>query len=260
MWILYTIKFIKEKTGFFCMTVYQNEIPLLAMTRKRTDVNRNIAVIEETFSPLENQRILDIGCGRGGLLKALANRSAKPTGIDVNKQSLIEASKKCPQAELFHTGAGDMVFSENGFDGTIILNTLHHIPEQEVQKGLLKALQVTKPGCPLLIMEPLNFGSFFEVLKPLEDETEVCRNALHELHDFIEGDLGRLDDAFEYMISIRVNGIEAIVNDAVSVDPNRANRVEMVIEEMKDLFQLHALKKQGYLVLEQPMVAFVLTK
>lgn len=242
------------------MTMNHKEIPLLAMTRKRTDVNRNITVIEETFSPLENQRILDVGCGRGGLLKALANRLAKPTGIDVNKQSLIEASRKCPQAELIHTGVGDMVFRDHVFDGTIILNTLHHIPEREIQSGLQKALQVTKPGCPVLIMEPLNFGSFFEVFKPLEDETDVCRNALHELHDFIERDLGRLDDAFEYLTSIRVNSIEAIVNDAISVYPKRANRIEMVFEEMKELFQIHALKQQGHLLLEQPMVAFVLTK
>ena len=242
------------------MTMNHKEIPLLAMTRKRTDLNRNITVIEEIFSPLENQRILDIGCGRGSLLKALANRLAKPTGIDVNKQSLIEASRKCPQAELIHTGAGDMVFREHGFDGTIILNTLHHIPAMEIQRGLQKALQVTKPGCPVLIMEPLNCGSFFEVFKPLEDETEVCRNALHELHDFIERNLGRLDDAFEYMTSIRVSSIETILNDAISVDPKRANRVEMVLEEMKDLFQLYALKQQGHLILEQPMVAFVLTK
>ncbi len=242
------------------MTMNHKEIPLLAMTRKRTDVNRNITVIEETFSPLENQRILDVGCGRGGLLKALANRLAKPTGIDVNKQSLIEASRKCPQAELIHTGVGDMVFRDHGFDGTIILNTLHHIPEKEIQRGLQKALQVTKQGCPVLIMEPLNFGSFFEVFKPLEDETDVCRNALHELHDFIERDLGRLNDAFEYMTSIRVSSIEAIVNDAISVYPKRANRIEMVFEEMKELFQIHALKQRGHLLLEQPMVAFVLTK
>ncbi len=242
------------------MTMNHKEIPLLAMTSKRTDVNRNITVMEETFSPLENQRILDVGCGRGGLLKALANRLAKPTGIDVNKQSLIEASRKCPQAELIHTGVGDMVFRDHGFDGTIILNTLHHIPEKEIQRGLQKALQVTKQGCPVLIMEPLNFGSFFEVFKPLEDETDVCRNALHELHDFIERDLGRLNDAFEYMTSIRVSSIEAIVNDAISVDPKRANRIEMVFEEMKELFQIHALKQQGHLLLEQPMVAFVLTK
>ena len=242
------------------MTMNQKEIPLLAMTRKRTDVNQNITVIEETFSPLENQRILDIGCGRGGLLKALASRLAKPTGIDLNKQSLIEARRKCPQAELIHAGAGDMVFRDHGFDGTIILNTLHHIPEKEIQLGLQKALQVTKPGCSVLIMEPLNFGGFFEVFKPLEDETDVCRNALHELQDFIEKDLGRLNDAFEYMTSIRVSSIEAIVNDAISVDPKRAHRVDMVFEEMKDLFQLHALKQRGHLILEQPMVAFVLTK
>ena len=153
-----------------------------------------------------------------------------------------------------------MVFRDHGFDGTIILNTLHHIPAKEIQRGLQKALQVTKPGCPVLIMEPLNCGSFFEVFKPLEDETEVCRNALHELHDFIERNLGRLDDAFEYMTSIRVSSIETILNDAISVDPKRANRVEMVLEEMKDLFQLYALKQQGHLILEQPMVAFVLTK
>lgn len=237
-----------------------NEIPLLSFTRRRTDIRRNISVIEEVFSPLENKKILDVGCGRGALLKALLNRKAQPTGIDVNKQSLMEARRRCPQAEIILNGAAEMVFERNHFDGTVFLNTLHHIPRDEIQTGLENALRFTKTKHQVLILEPLNFGSFFEVFKPLEDETQVCANALIALHDFIERQKGRLVEIFDFMTFIRVNSIESIVTEAISVDPSREKKARLVINEMTNLFNQHVQVQDGYKVLEQPMIAFILSE
>ena len=194
------------------------------------------------------------------MLKALANRLAQPTGIDVSKQALLEARRRCPQAEVVLAGAGDMVFEENYFDGAVILNSLHHIPGKDIHKGLENSLRFTKSKHPVLILEPLNFGSFFEVFKPLEDETQVCQNALIALHEFIEGQKGRLLDAFEYMTFIRVNSIERIIAEAISVDPSREKKAGLVSNEMTDLFNQHVQEQDGYKVLEQPMIAFVLTE
>ncbi len=234
--------------------------PLLSFARKRTDINRNMEVIDETFFPIKNKKILDVGCGRGGLLKALENRSAIPTGIDINDQSLAEARRRCKKVQIHHAGAEDVVFEDNVFDGTIFLYTLHHIPEDVIQKGLENALHCTKQGCPVLILEPLNFGGYFEILKPLEDETAVCQNALMELHSFIESKKGRLNSAFEYMTYFRVSSIEKIIIEAVAVDPKRAEKVSMVADEMAALFNKKVQNQNGHLVLEQPMIGFILTE
>ncbi len=234
--------------------------PLLSFTRRRTDINRNMEVIDETFFPIKNKKILDVGCGRGSLLKALENRSAVPTGIDINDQSLAEARRRCNKVEMRHAGAEDVVFEDNVFDGAVFLYALHHIPEDVIQKGLENVLNCTKQGCPVLILEPLNFGSYFEVFRPLEDETEVCHNALMELHSFIENRKGRLNSAFEYMTFSRVSSIEKIIAEAMTVDPKRAERVNTVADEMADLFNKKVQNRNGHLVLEQPMIGFILTE
>ena len=251
--------YLYTESGFEKMMNY-HDFPLFSCIRKRTDINRNIKVIEKTFSPLKDKKLLDIGCGKGSLLKALENRLALPTGIDVNKQSLTEARRRCPKAEILLTGAGEMAFDNNFFDGAIIQNTLHHIPENEIQKSLQKALGFTIPGHPVLILEPLNFGSYFEIFKPLEDETDVCQKALNQLHRFVESKMGRLKDAFEYMTYVRVNSLESIINEAISVDPRREKRARSVTNDMENLFHKLVEKQDGFLVLEQPMIAFVLTE
>ena len=250
---------ILEPVSAFVMIMNYNAIPLLSFTRKRTDISRNIQVIEEIFSPLKNKRILDIGCGRGILLKALANRLAYPTGIDVNRQSVLEAHKRCPQAEVLLAGAGNMEFEESQFDGAVFLNTLHHIPGDEIHKGLENSLRFTKKKHPVLVLEPLNFGSYFEVFKPLENETEVCANALVALHNFIASGNGRLVNAFEFMTLIRVNSIEHIIADAIAVDPGREKKIPLVRDEMTDLFNNYVQEQDGFPVLEHPMIALVLT-
>ncbi|MCB1583015.1 MAG: bifunctional 2-polyprenyl-6-hydroxyphenol methylase/3-demethylubiquinol 3-O-methyltransferase UbiG [Marinicella sp.] len=103
----------------------------------------------QQFVPLNQQKILDVGCGGGILSEALANNGAKVTGLD-----LSEASLQTAKMHLFESGLEvdyQCVSIENyaaqnsaTFDVVTCLEMLEHVPDPEsIINACLKAL---KPG------------------------------------------------------------------------------------------------------------------
>jgi SAM-dependent methyltransferase len=123
-----------------------------------------LTLIRETFAPLPGKRILDIGCGPGVLAKRLADGGAAVTGIDPGAAALAKARDAVP-------GGENLPFDDASFDGAVMLNALHHVPDPAA--ALVEAARVLVPGGLLVVVEPLATGSFFEALRPIEDETTV---------------------------------------------------------------------------------------
>ena len=59
-----------------------------------------VDILEKLLAPLQGRRILDIGCGRGQLLQALAERGASVAGLDPDEAMLEVAQALVPKAAL----------------------------------------------------------------------------------------------------------------------------------------------------------------
>lgn len=130
-----------------------------------------LSLIREVFAPLSGKRILDIGCGPGTLAKRLSEDGATVTGIDPGEAALAKARLAAPAAR-FERGSGEALpFPAASFDGAVLLNALHHVPAPAA--ALTEAARVLVPSGTLVVVEPLADGSFFEALRPIEDETAV---------------------------------------------------------------------------------------
>ena len=89
-----------------------------------------------------NSRVLDIGCGTGGLAVALADRGARCVGIDHNSQRILQAQKMADQhqvdirfleADIFNLGD-----CQEKFDLIILSEVLEHLVFQSKVEALLK--------------------------------------------------------------------------------------------------------------------------
>ena len=130
-----------------------------------------LTLIRDTFAPLPGKRILDIGCGPGMLARRLVDAGATVTGIDPGAAALAKARASVPEAR-FEAATGEALpFPDGSFDGAVMLNALHHVPDPAA--ALLEAARVLAPGGLLVVVEPLAAGSFFDALRPIEDETAV---------------------------------------------------------------------------------------
>jgi len=101
--------------------------------------------------PKESVRILDAGCGTGGLLNGL--RHYKAYGLDIS----AEAMRFCKLRKLdniINASLGDIPFRDNSFDFVISLDVLYHLGVKDDMKALGEFNRVLSAGGLLLLNLP----------------------------------------------------------------------------------------------------------
>ena len=183
-----------------------------------------LTLIRETFAPLAGKAMLDIGCGTGALSRALTEDGAAVTGIDPGAEALARARRLVPAARFEAVTAEALPFPDGRFDGAVMLNSLHHVPDPAT--ALSEAARVLRPGCRLVVIEPLASGTFFDALKPIEDETAIRAAAQDAIAGALAG--GRFACERDLTIERRETfaDIEAFFARVTAVDPDRARAIE----------------------------------
>jgi cyclopropane fatty-acyl-phospholipid synthase-like methyltransferase len=93
--------------------------------------------IVEHFNLRPGQRVLDVGCAKGFLVKDLmaACPGLEVFGLDISEYALKNCEKEV--VGRLHLGsADDMPFPDGSFDCVISINTIHNFPRQGVIKAL----------------------------------------------------------------------------------------------------------------------------
>lgn len=95
-------------------------------------------------------RALDVGCGTGNLLRALAPLFDEVVGIEVDRATAEGARRRTRDLSNVAVVAGDLVSSvQHGYDLVTAVAVLHHVPLQE---GLLRLRECVAPGGRLVIV------------------------------------------------------------------------------------------------------------
>jgi 2-polyprenyl-3-methyl-5-hydroxy-6-metoxy-1,4-benzoquinol methylase len=107
--------------------------------------------------------VLEIGCGRGGLLELLPNPDV--TGIDLCRSRIEEARIRVPHGR-FHVMSGEELDLGRSFDFIIIPDTINEAAD--AQAMLEAALKCTRPDTRLVV-------NFYNTLwKPLLGLASTC--------------------------------------------------------------------------------------
>ena len=101
------------------------------------------------------ERALDVGCGAGALVLALAPLVREVVGVDRVPELLALARERAPDNATFvEADATHLPYDEGAFDLTGTLRTLHHVPRPELVAAELA--RVTKVGGRVLVIDPLD--------------------------------------------------------------------------------------------------------
>jgi demethylmenaquinone methyltransferase/2-methoxy-6-polyprenyl-1,4-benzoquinol methylase len=108
-------------------------------------------------------RILDVGCGTGGVSFACANRGASVVGIDVNAGMLEIARAKSArldsghQIEWLNRGAIEIedVFAESSFDAVVFCLVMSEMSHAEQAYVLETVYKLLKPGGKLVVADEI---------------------------------------------------------------------------------------------------------
>ena len=212
-----------------------------------------IDILETLLAPLAGRRILDIGCGQGQLLQALAERGAHVAGVDPDKQAQEAAQRLVPKAMLKQAQARLLPWADGSMHAAVFLNSLHHIPVADMLPALEEAARVVGKGGHIVVVEPLSEGSFFDALRLIEDETAVREDAQNAIVRAIR--LGILSEVrrMEYDRHELFPDAAAFIARAVATDPARQERALAAQGRLLARFEALSEHETGGYLLHQPL-------
>jgi|GEM_PF-555220 len=131
------------------------------------------------IATFKDKVIIDVGCGTGELVRVLTMQGAQATGIDT-PEMVSKAKENSPiRDEQYVPGAGEnLPFRDSYADIVIYFASLHHVPMPRMNQAIKEVHRVLKAGGIVIFVEPVGKkGSYFEVIRIVEDEREIQKHA-----------------------------------------------------------------------------------
>lgn len=173
-----------------------------------------IPFIEEKFAVRPGMRVLEIGCGEGGVLKAFINKGCEGVGVELDAPRIVDAEKFLPEdiakgklrfvtKDIYDV---DVEKDFNGlFDIIILKDVIEHIHDQAKLIGWMK-----KFLCPGGIV----FFGFPPWYMPFGGHQQMCRSRISKLpyihllpRPLYKWILKKKKEPVEAMMEIRDTGI-----------------------------------------------------
>ena len=140
-----------------------------------------IPFIEEKFPIIPGMRMLEIGCGEGGVLKAFINKGCEGVGVELDAPRIVDAQKFLPEdiaAGRLRFVVKDIYLVDvekdfNGlFDIVILKDVIEHIHDQAKLIGWMK--NFLKPN-------GIVFFGFPPWYMPFGGHQQICKSKISRL-------------------------------------------------------------------------------
>jgi ubiquinone/menaquinone biosynthesis C-methylase UbiE len=121
-------------------------------------------------------RLLQIGCGDGGLLAALAAKTGltgRAAAVDPSADAVARATRAAEHAgvlvEISAARLASLPFDASSFDVVVLLDALRPLTPEERTAVLAEASRVLRPGGRAIVVEPLPRGGLARLVGPRND-------------------------------------------------------------------------------------------
>ncbi|OQX70738.1 hypothetical protein B6D52_03590 [Candidatus Parcubacteria bacterium 4484_255] len=124
-------------------------------------------MLKEVLSFLDasaNQKIVDIGCGKGRFCRKLRDKGFNVTGVEPSKELIEIAIKNNKDIKFIQASATNLPFRNNTFDFLICVEVLEHIPDTE--RAVKEMMRVLKEGGRFIIIDKNIFSLHFKYFIP----------------------------------------------------------------------------------------------
>lgn len=177
----------------------------------------------ERIGVAPGQAVLDVGCGSGVFLRLVADRGARPFGLDAAAALVAIARRRVPEADLRVGDMQRLPFGDDAFDLVAGFNAF--FLADDMTAALREAGRVARPGAPVLIQvwgrpERCDLTPMLQAVRALRPATGAAagpRLSQPGVLEEIAAEAGlSLDTAFDVSVAVEYADDEALLRRLLS--------------------------------------------
>jgi ubiquinone/menaquinone biosynthesis C-methylase UbiE len=206
---------------------------------------------------LHGMAVIDIGAGDGTFSLQMSEAGARVTAVEVEPGKVARIRERLPDSAKVVLGRAEQLpVDDSSQDLACMFFSLHHVPQEVQDVGFDEIRRVVRPGGRLHIVEPFPYGTMFDVVRLIEDETEV-RTHSHEILNVLgNGGPFRLLSHEHYVLTRQYPSFDAFVERSVRSFPERLAAFERAARDIEAVFHRVVEDVDGTQVLHQPCAAY----
>jgi SAM-dependent methyltransferase len=108
----------------------------------------------------EGRRVLDVGCGTGRLVEALAERGVDASGVDSSPEMLAVARRKLPHGTFVQAPAERLPFPDGAFD-RVVFSLVVHLLDRPAALGEARRVLSTDGTAAVVTFDRSHFGGYY---------------------------------------------------------------------------------------------------
>lgn len=140
---------------------------------------------------LDGCRIVELGCGRAELTRAIAtggrDRRLLALEVDAIQHAKNLQIADLPNVEFVLAGAQAIPAPDASFDVAFMFKSLHHVPSASLDGALHEIARVLKPGGRAWLSEPIYAGPYNDIVRLFHDERRVREAAFGAIRRAVAG-------------------------------------------------------------------------
>lgn len=221
---------------------------------EQQDIIDELQVIQRLL-PLENARILELGCGTAEKTRQIAENTqvASIVAAEVDPQAHAKNLSLGNLAKItFATfGAEAIDAPDDTFDVVLMFKSLHHVPLPLMAEALGEIERVLKPGGLAYFSEPVFAGSFNEVLKLFHDESVVRKAAFNAISSAVDTNQFAIEEEYFFKNEFTLKHFGQFENGVMAATHTEHVVTPAIMEQVKAKFESYGTPESGYTFLAE---------
>lgn len=203
----------------------------------------NEFVIVKSLLPLSGAHVLELGCGKAEITRAIAQggQVASITALEVDEIQHAENLQigDLPNVSFSVGGAEAIPAADASVDIVLMFKSLHHVPMDKVDQALGEIRRVLKPGGFAYLSEPIYAGAYNEVVRLFHDEKTVREAAFAAIQRAVHAGTLELVSQTFFRAPLHFDDFEQFEKQVLKVTHTQHRLSPEVYEAVRVAFMRH---------------------